>query len=84
MGIYDRDWYHEHHGAKPRNSGPKPKPKAAFDESATETRYQQAPPIRVRRYRPTTWLDRNWWRLISWAAVLAVVLAIGKQAARHL
>lgn len=69
MGIHDRDWYAEHHGAKPKarkrrfSEASRPQPAAVVF---------QAPPRG--RQRPTTWLDRNWWRLI-WCAVFAVVLA---------
>lgn len=69
MGIYDRDWYAEHHGAKARKQA-KRQPEAPSGQP--EPTYLQARPRG--RVRPTTWLDRNWWRLM-WCAVFALLLA---------
>lgn len=85
MGIHDRDWYQDHYdekilGVKRR----KRRQQAQRPASAGPLPQAQSPARQFRRQRPTTWLDRNWWRLL-WCAVFAVLLAALLRAVlRHL
>ncbi len=80
MGIHERDWYQEHYDENFLGIKRRKRPNRSAPADSVNVR-QARPRGRV---RPTTWLDRNWWRLISWAAFVAVVFAIGTQVSRHL